>query len=183
MSFKDDILKLLNKIYREDPYTQAILTPLDNQINDLNGFIKAIENNFFFDSLNEDGCKWYEKLLRLIPKSNQALSDRGSAIQAKWLSNTHNDIELIQTVCDAWKNGEVVADFINGKIQITFVGKYGIPDDLKGLLYSVDIIKPAHLAYFLVFKYLLIKDIHEVKTIKQMETLTLEMFAFGREDI
>ena len=182
MSFKDEILKLLNKIYREDEYTQELLKPLDKQINKLDELIEAITNNFFFNKLDEDGCKWYEKLLGITPKSNQTIEDRRSSIQAKWLSNTHNDITLIQLVCDVWKYGDVAADFINGKIQITFVGEYGIPDDLEGLLRAVDLIKPAHLAYFLVYKYLLIKDIHEVKTIQEMENITINMFSFCNEE-
>lgn len=181
MSFRDDILKLLNKVYRQDEYTKALLKPLDNQINDIDDVIQAIVNNFFFDKLDEDGCKWYEKLLGVIPKNNQTLEDRRSSIAAKWRSNTHNDIKLIQTICDAWKYGDVVADFVNGKIQIKFVGEYGVPDDLEGLIRGVDIVKPAHLAYYIIYKYLLIKDIHEVKTINQMQTFTLDMFAFGRE--
>lgn len=182
-NFQDEILAFLSKIYKNDPYTKALLQPLNGQIQNIDDVIKIIKNNFFFNSLTEDGCKWYEKLLGLIVGSNQTIEDRRSSIQAKWLSNTHNDIVLIQKACDAWKNGEVEADFINGKLQITFIGEYGIPDDLDGLLRAVDVIKPAHIAYYLIFKYLLIKDIHEVKTIEEMENITLNSFAFGSEEV
>lgn len=178
MSFKDKILKLLNKVYREDEYTQELLKPLDKQINNINDVIEAITNNFFFDKLNESGCKWYEKLLNITPQANQTLEDRRSSIQLKWLSNSHNDIELIQLFCDVWKNGNIVVDFVNGKIQLTFVNEYGIPEDLDILLQSLELIKPAHLAYYLIYKYLLIKDIHEVKTIDEMEDIIINMFAF-----
>lgn len=183
MDFKNKILQLLNRVYREDKYTNDLLEPIKVQLNTLEDFINAVSNNFFFNRLNENGCRWYEKLLKITVGQNQKITDRQSSIQAKWLSNTHNDIELLQRVCDAWKNGEVDVNFVGGKIQVKFIGEYGVPDDLEGLLKAVGEIKPAHLAYILIYKYLLIKDIHEVKTIAQMEQITLDEFAFGSEGI
>lgn len=171
INFKEQILKLLHKIYREDEYTNALLNPIENKFNDVLQAIEEAKNTLFFNSLNEEGCKWYEALLDLIPTEKQTLEDRQAQIQAKWQSNLHSDIYLIQQVCDAWKNGEVEADFINGKLQITFVGSYGVPEDLDGLIEAVKNVKPAHLAYYIIFKYLLIRDIHEVKTIEEMEKL------------
>lgn len=183
MDFKEQILNLLNRVYREDEYTNDLLEPIKTQLKTLEDFIDAVENNFFFNKLDENGCRWYEKLLGITVGQNQTIADRQSSIQAKWLSNTHNDILLLQRVCDAWKNGEVVVDFKDGKIAIQFVGEFGVPDDLDGLLKAIGEIKPAHLAYVLIFKYLLIKDIHEVKTIAQMEQITLNQFAFGSEGV
>ena len=85
-------------------------------------------------------------------------------------------------MCNAWKRGEVEADFISGKLKLKFVGEYGIPDDVDSLISAVDEVKPAHIPLLLLYKYLLIRDIHEVKTIEQMEQLTINMFAFGVEE-
>lgn len=182
INFKEQILKLLHKIYREDEYTNALLNPIENKFNDVLQAIEEAKNTLFFNSLNEEGCKWYEALLDLIPTEKQTLEDRQAQIQAKWQSNLHSDIHLIQQVCDAWKNGEVEADFINGKLQITFVGSYGVPEDLDGLIEAVKNVKPAHLAYHIIFKYLLIRDVHEVKTIEEMEKLTINMFMFNEKE-
>ena len=89
---------------------------------------------------------------------------------------------MIQRVCDAWKNGEVEVDFVNGKIQIQFVGSFGIPSDLDSLKDSVEEIKPAHLDYLILFKYLLIENIHEVKTIEEMQQITIDSFSSGHEE-
>lgn len=145
--------------------------------------IDETKSTFYFDGLSEDGILYWEKMLAITPEPSQTLADRRSKIQAKWLSSNHNSITLIQNICNSWKNGEVIADFVNGKIRLTFVGEYGIPDDLNGLLGSINEIKPAHLPYETIIKYLLIKDIHEVKTIAQMEQITLKEFAFGQENI
>lgn len=183
MDFKAEILKLLNKVYREDQYTNDLLQPLNAQIKTIDDVVNAIINNFFFDKLDIEGCKWYEKLMNITVRANQRIESRRSAIQAKWLSNTHNDILLLQRVCDSWKNGETEVDFIGGKIQIKFIGEYGVPDDLDSLLKTIGEVKPAHLAYYLVYKYLLIKNIHLVKTIKEMEEIQLKTFAFGNRGV
>ena len=65
---------------------------------------------------------------------------------------------------------------MNGKIVVTFVGAFGVPDDMQGLRDAINIIKPAHLIVDYVFRYLLIKDIHEVKTIAEMNDTNLSMF-------
>lgn len=182
MAIKDDIIKLLNVVYRKDPftidYTQAIATVFQRLID----FCNSIKNNMFFNTLDEDGVKWWENFLKITPLNSQTLEDRQSKIQAKWLSKYHNDIALIQRVCDAWKNGEVEVDFVNGKFQIQFVGSFGIPSDLDSLKESVEEIKPAHLDFLILFKYLLIENIHEIKTIEEMQQITIDSFSSGHEE-
>ena len=181
MNFLKFITKLLNKVYRLDKFIEVWLAPISIEIARLYNQVSAIKNNYFFDNLDNDGCRHYEKLLGLVTDESVSLEDRRSRIQAKWLSNNHNNIALIQSVCDSWKNGEIEADFIDGKIQIRFVGSFGVPSDLESLKESINEVKPAHLPYLILFKYLLIENIHEVKTLEEMEKITLEQFAFGKE--
>lgn len=179
MTFLEKIKKLINKVYRLDTFVSVILTPIGNYLTVINNKITAIRNNIFFDTLDEDGCKYFEKLLNIPLKSGDTITNRRAKIQAKWLSNNHNDIALIQSVCDSWKNGEIAADFVNKKIQIKFIGDYGIPEDINALTNAINTIKPAHLPFEYLYKWLLIRDIHEVKTITQMEQLTISQFAFN----
>lgn len=181
MSIKDDIIALINRAYRTDEFVNDFTGAVTSVMNSIIAFCNTVHDNIFFDSLDEDGVLWWENMLAIIPASYQTIDDRRSKIQAKWLSTYHNDMELIQRVCDAWKNGEVEVDFVNGKIQIQFVGSFGIPSDLDSLKESVEEIKPAHLDFLILFKYLLIEDIHEVKTIDEMQALTIEAFASGKE--
>ena len=83
------------------------------------------------------------------------------------------DIEKAQTL--------LLNDFKNGKIQITFVGSFGVPDDLDSLKLAIGEVKPAHIGFEIIYKYLLIENIHEVMTIEDLEKITLEQFAFGAE--
>ena len=183
MEVRKKILSYLNQEYKTDTVSIDIAKALMKMFEDLSNKISEFKSNFYFNKLDPKGCNYFENLLAITPTETQTLDDRRATIQAKWLSNNHNCLKLIQNVCNAWKRGEVVADFIDGKIRLTFVGEFGVPDDLNSLLNAIDKIKPAHIAYFSIFKYLLIENIHEVKTIEQMEGLTLKMFAFGREEI
>ncbi len=181
MNFFENIINLLNKVYQLDEYIKSFTLAATNFFDTLVEKFEIIKGNLFFDTLNIDGVEFYETLLKITPSNTQTLNDRQASIQAKWLSNNHNSIDLIQKICNAWKNGEVEADFVNGKIKLKFVGQFGVPTDLDSLLKAVGEIKPAHLDIYKEFRYLLIKDIHEIKTIAEMELITLDKFASGRE--
>lgn len=182
MTIKDDIIALINRAYRDDEFVNDFTGAVTSVMNSIIAFCNAVHDNIFFDSLDEDGVLWWENMLAIIPASYQTIGDRRSKIQAKWLSKYHNDVELLQRVCNSWKNGEVEVDFVNGKFEIQFVGSFGIPTDLNALSESVEEVKPAHLPYIYIFKYLLIENIHEVKTIEEMEALPIEAFASGKEN-
>lgn len=181
MTIKDDIIALINVAYRQDMFINDFTNAVASVMNTLIQFCESVRKNYFFDMLDDEGAQWWENMLNIVSTSTQTLSNRRSKIQAKWLSKYHNDIDLIQRVCDAWKNGEVEVGFINKKIQIKFVGSYGVPSDLESLKASIEEIKPAHLDYSILLKYLLIENIHEVKTIEEMEELTIDMFESGKE--
>ena len=170
MTFLEKIKKLINRVYRSDTFVNVLLTPVGSFLLKISLKITAIRNNIFFDSLDEDGCKYFENLMEIPLKSGDTIENRRAKIQAKWLSNNHNCIALIQAVCDSWKRGEVEADFKNGKISIKFVGSLGVPEDLDSLKDAINEIKPAHLAYEIIFKYLLKRDIHHVLTKAEMQT-------------
>lgn len=176
------ILNLLHRFDKSCKFVQDIVKAIADFFNVIDLKITNIYLNFFFSSLTIDGVEYFENLLKITPLQSQTIEDRRSAIRAKWLSKVHCSIGLIQLVCNAWKRGEVEADFISGKLKLKFVGEYGIPDDVDSLISAVDEVKPAHIPLLLLYKYLLIRDIHDVKTIEQMEQLTINMFAFGVEE-
>lgn len=175
----DNCLKAVSKFLKKDVVFKDFIKAVCLALEDAENAITETKNNFFFDKMNLKAVLFMENLLKITPTSTQTLDNRRDVIRAKWRSYGHNSILLIQNVCNAWKNGEVEADFINGKIQLKFVGEYGVPDDLDALKDAVSEIKPSHIAYYCLFKYLLIENIHEVKTIEEMEEITLDMFASG----
>lgn len=176
------ILKLLHRFDRTCMFVKALINAVAQVLTQIDTKLTEVYLNFYFSTLTPDGVEYFEKLLKITPTQGQSLEDRRSVIRAKWLSKNHSSIGLIQIVCDAWKNGEVVADFVSGKLQIKFVGEYGVPQDLDSLTSAIDEIKPAHIPFVLLYKYLLIKDIHTKKTIAQMEQIKIDNFAFGTEE-
>lgn len=170
MSLKDDIIELINRAYRQDEFLNDFTGAVTSVMNSIIAFCNSVHDNIFFDTLDKEGVEWWENLLAIIPASYQTLEDRQTKIQAKWLSKYHNDVELLQRVCNSWKNGEIVVDFIGGKITLTFVSSLGIPSDLDALKASIEEVKPAHIPLAYVIKYLLKKEIHHVLTKSEMQT-------------
>lgn len=170
MGIKDDIIKLINAVYRSDEFVNDFTKALTIVFQRLIDFCDGVRNNTFFNSLDENGVEWWETQLKITPQTTQTLDDRRATVQAKYLSNGHNAINLIQTICDSWKNGEIEADFVNGKIQIQFVGSFGVPTDLQTLKDSIEEIKPAHLPVMWLYRYLLKREIHHVMTKAEMQT-------------
>lgn len=176
MTIKDDIIKLINAVYRNDDFINDFTEALRIVFQRLIDFCDAVKDNHFFDKLDENGLIWWEVRLKIVPSATQTLDDRRATVQAKYLSNGHNEIKLIQKICDSWKNGEIEADFVNGKIQIQFVGSFGIPSDLDSLKESIEEIKPAHLPIAWLYRYLLKKEIHHVLTKAKMQTYKKHQF-------
>ena len=177
-SFKAEIIKLLNKVDRLDKFVDTLLTPVGNRLYLFLNRINELYCTFYFDSLTEEGCEYYEKLLKITTEEGETLENRRSKIQAKWLSNNHNSINLIRSICSSWNDGEAEADFIDGKIVLQFVKTIGTPANLDSLLQAINEVKPAHIPILTLYRYLIIEEIHEVKTIEEMETLDIDMFDF-----
>lgn len=171
----------LHKDDRQCGFIQTIITSISNWLEKFNDKLVEFYSNFYFDRLTINGILHFEKELAITPDSNQTLSDRRVVIRSKWMANSHNSISLIQAVCDTWKNGEIKADFAGGKILLNFIGQMGVPDGLDSLKLNIDDVKPAHIPFIMIFKRLLIENIHEVKTVENMGNLAIELFGCGEE--
>lgn len=176
-----ELINKLHKDERESKFTQNIFGAVYDKLLKVNDFVGQLKKEFFFDTMTIS-LKAYEKLLKIVPSVNATIEDRRSAIRAKWRANGKNSMKLIIDVCNSWKNGEIEATFTGGKYQLRFVGAYGVPSDFNALISMLEEIKLAHIGYNILFKWLLIEDIHEVKTVEKMQQLTIDMFAFGSED-
>lgn len=181
MSFYDKLLKLLHKIYRADKFIKDFISGVDFCLSKINKVITRLNSLLHFNRLDEEGCAFWEDKLK-ITNTNKSIPDRQAKIRAKWLASTHNCIELLQNVCDSWKNGETSIDFIDGRLKLQFIGEFGVPQALESLIQSIKEVQPAHLPLEILFRYLLIENIHEVKTIEQMQALEINMFAFGSKE-
>ena len=88
------------------------------------------------------------------------------------------DIELIKRVADSWKNSEVNVIYDDMELKISFKSTIGIPSDLATLISAIEEVAPAHVIVSYTLNYLLIKHIHGVMTLSELEQQPLSKFAF-----
>jgi len=153
MSSKDEMISYLHKLYRTDPWVNALFNATGVELDSIGDLLDEIEQQMFFDTATDDGLKVYEKDLGITTNTSLSLADRRSAVSAKWKMGGKSDLKLIQLIADSWHNGAVEVTFISGKIHVKFISIYGIPTDLDGLKDAIGQIKPAHLAIYYTFKY------------------------------
>ncbi|MNJ50809.1 hypothetical protein D3C77_460970 [compost metagenome] len=84
-------------------------------------------------------------------------------------------------MAEAYDGGTVDVSFQPAEWSFTvkFIDTIGIPPNLDDLKAVIEEIKPAHLAVEYEFSYLLIRDIHAVMTLSELEQLSLLKFAGG----
>jgi len=92
-------------------------------------------------------------------------------------------VAMIQSVAESFSNGDVEVTELSERyrVGIKFVGNIGTPPNMDDLTAALREIMPAHLGWDYRYMYLLIRDIHGVKTLAEMEGLTLDKFAGGSE--
>ncbi|WP_027399090.1 putative phage tail protein [Anaerovorax odorimutans] len=176
MIAKERLINNLNKLIRQDEYIQELCKSIGTEIDVVEQGLHDLYNQFWFDTMTWGADVIAKQLnIKLNPILTQA--EKNSLIEARWKNSGKSDIELLQNIADSWKNGEINVSFIDGKIIIKFIGEFGTPTDLESLKVEIDKAKPCHLLVNYVFKYLLIKDIHNVMTINQLQAMTLDNFA------
>lgn len=142
----------------------------------------AIDIEDLEKQLNIDTATWglviYEKELGIKTNLNKPFEERRSVVKSKWRGTGKVDRLLIKAAVDAYTNGGVEVGF-DGRIIINFNDVKGIPPNLEDAQRAIEDISPAHLAIIYEFAYLLIKEIHGVITLTEMEQIPLHKFAGG----
>lgn len=175
-----NLIQNLHKRYRNDPWLNELFNSTVLTLDLIERELIFLYEQFWFDTVDAKFLPVYEKLLNIKTNPNSSIEDRRAFVEATWKSSGGKcDIKLIQAVCNSWKNGNVTASFINGTIQLKFIGEHGVPKDLDTLILKVDDVKPTHLPLTYVFTYLLIKEIHNKIKIKDLQTKKIMEFAFN----
>lgn len=174
-----ELVRNLPQQYRQDPWVLALADAILGVLEDQSEQSMEIRAQLSLETITW-ALEIEERVAGIVPPAGATLESRRSVLAARYRSSGKVDIQLIQAVADAWRNGEVTVDFVGGRIQVQFVGSFGIPEDLAGLQQALSTTIPAHLPIDYLFRYLLIRDIHEVKTLSEMQQLLLDQFAGGR---
>lgn len=142
--FKENLINNLHKLYRNDPYINALFNSVGLDLDNLTANIQDILDQYDFTKMTW-GIPIMEALLNYKTNPNNSIEDRRSQLMAKWRSNGKSNIYLLQNIANSWKNGDCKVSFANGKIQVQFVGENGLPKDLENIYKAIEDVKPAHL--------------------------------------
>lgn len=166
---------------RNDPYIVELFNSAGLSLDNLYDYIQDVSNQ-----MDIDRATWaldvYEREAGIPINHDKGYDERRSAIKAKWRSSGKADVYLLQQVADSWKNGNVVVDFINNNVDVTFIGEFGIPERLDGLKNALDEVKPAHLDIVYHFMYVFVKTMQSLK-IKELGQMKIHMFAFSSKGV
>ena len=175
----DNMLASLPTAYRKDAWVIALLSAIAGVDDAQRADADETAQQMFLDSMTW-ALAIEERIAGITPAAGAGVEERRSVLQAKWRSATGKcDVDLIQRVCDSWKNGEVDVDFVDGEIVLRFVGAYGVPDAdaLAALKDAVQEVIPAHLAVKYLYRYLLVREVHGM-VIDTLQSHTISEFAF-----
>lgn len=173
-----DIIRQLPSAYRTDKWVRDLLgciAVLDEKQRE-----SALET---VEQLFPDTMTWIleteERIAGLEGNAALTLEERRTALQARWRAAGKCDVELIQRVCDSWKNGEISVGFAEGVILLTFVGAYGVPEAaaLADLQDAIEHTIPCHLAVSYLYRYLLVREVDGM-TLDELQGHTMHDFAF-----
>ena len=173
-----ELVHNLPQQYREDPWVLALADAILGVLEDQSARSLEIRAQLSLETITW-ALEIEEQMAGIVPPAGATLESRRSVLAARYRASGKVSIETIQAVADAWRNGEVEVSFPAGRILVTFVGSFGIPADMEGLLEALERTIPAHLPIDYVLRYLLIRDIHQVKTLAEMDATPLNQFAGG----
>lgn len=174
-----ELVRNLPQQYRTDPWVLALADAILGVLEEQNTRSLEIRAQLSLETITW-ALETEERLAGIVPPAGATLESRRSVLAARYRSSGKVSMETIQAVADAWRNGAVEVAFAKGRIVVRFVGPYGVPEDLAVLQDAVARVIPAHLPVDYHFHYLLIRDIHLVKTLAEMEQIQLNQFAGGK---
>lgn len=127
------------------------------------------------------GLKFWEEFLGIPVIEEKPVEFRRSVILGKIKGIGTVSVKLIKLVATSFSNAEieVYENVAPNTFKIKFISTRGIPPNLQDVKDNIEEIKPAHLKVIYEFSYLIIKEIHNVMTLKELESTNLHKFAGG----
>lgn len=172
----DNMLRSLPVAYRTDKWVCDLLDAIQSLDDTQRAAMLDAAAQLYPDSMT-----WLletEERAANLP-SIGTLEERRTALIARWRGSGKCDVDLIQRVCDSWKNGEISVGFAKGVVVLTFIGAYGIPApaELAALQEAVDRTIPCHLAVQFLWRWLLVREVSAM-TVDELQGHTMHDFAF-----
>lgn len=157
---------------RKDPYTAGISDAMADVAQELYEAVCDLPLEFSPATAGETGLREWERLVGLTPEAGASLEDRRGAVIAQLCAGGSATVALIASMGRAMTGYEtrVTEDFASYTFSLRFYGEKSgfVQMDTKALEEALELIKPAHLDYFLA--HVTWADIHAAEmTWKQLE--------------
>lgn len=178
LDFAEELKEHLPGYYEGVTEFEELIRVESSQLMGLDDLMESVVDQTFIDT-----ASWaigrLEFLFGIPSNTSKPLDQKRSFLKAKRRGAGVTTVAMIKEVVESWYNGEVEVTEKSGGLTIQFNSDYGTPSNLKDVEKALREILPAHLMIQYLFTYLLINEIHNTKTLAQMETITLDQFAGG----
>lgn len=117
-----------------------------------------------------------EKEFGIEPDESKSIEERRSVIVARYRGQGTTTPSFIKNVARSFKYGEIELNETDKPyhIKITFESIYGIPSNMSDFINAIEEVKPAHLIFDYVYKYLTWNDYESYnKSWDEWDTLNL----------
>ncbi|MCQ9627781.1 DUF2313 domain-containing protein [Cetobacterium somerae] len=152
MSHKTQIINNLHKIFRVDPYINNLLGTAGDKLDDISTKTDEVGKEYWFDTMSAVGIAIMENQMD-YKCMGKTIEEKREEIEGRWKIAGKCDLQLLQTIANTWRNGQVAVIFTNAVIEITFISIVGIPRDVEALKEAINQAKPAHLPINYTFRY------------------------------
>ena len=107
--YKEYALKVINKIYRNDPWVRELYQAAGLQLQDIDELLDVLLDNGFFDAVGKRGLKVYEKDLGI--KGDGTVEQRRAIVQILWNNNGKCTLDKIKAIVKTFVLDEVDVKF------------------------------------------------------------------------
>jgi hypothetical protein len=150
--------------YETSRVFKTYLQSVGPEMDQLKQGVNEVLDQFFARKTSAWGLHIWEEELALTSYTGKPDTQRKDRIVSKIRGIGTVTIKLVKATCEAYDGGRVDVTEQPELYQFTvqFVDTMGIPPNLNDLKKAIEEIKPAHLAVFYEFRYLLWEDIDAV---------------------
>jgi len=165
-------------VYDQSKIMQAIFEANGQEIDDLQEWVDGIRDQIFPQSATW-GLKYWEQLLGIPTDESKPINERRSVVASKMVVKATPTPKMVRELAAFYENGTIT--ITNGPlpnhVKIKFTGLYGSPPNLDDFQAALAAVIPAHLHVVYEYTYLRINQIHNVKTITDMQATPLNQLA------
>lgn len=175
-----EMFSYLPSYYETSRVMQADMNAKGAEMDQLFAALDETLQQFFVRTATWGLDRW-ESELGIVTDPAKPLEQRRAVVESKLRGSGKFSGRLVKSVAEAYDGGTVDVSFqpAEWSFTIKFVDTLGIPPNLDDLKAVIEEIKPAHLDVVYKFSYLLIRDIHNVLTLNEIEQTQLNKFAGG----